>query len=222
MTTLLTFENVTKTYDQPERQLTILDDIDLSINSAETVAIVGPSGSGKSTFLNLAGALDTPTSGSVKLDGNDLSELNDKKLSQLRLQKIGFVFQQHNLLPQCTAFENILMPTLPLGSSKKHQKKAMELLEAVGLEERAHHMPSALSGGECQRVALARALINSPQIIFADEPTGSLDNRSADSITDLLLTLNERYNTTLVVVTHSDNVAERMQRTLRLHNGKLV
>jgi len=221
-TKLLQLNNVSKTFQQSETTLTILENIDFSIDRGEAVAICGPSGSGKSTFLNIASGLDTPTSGQVLFDGQDLSQLGDDELSQIRLKEIGFVFQQHYLLPQCTALENILMPTLPLGTSNKQRDRAHELLKAVGLADRANHLPSMLSGGECQRVAVARALINQPRLLFADEPTGSLDNQSAESMTDLLLELNSRYNTTLIVVTHSDLLASRMQRKLNLHNGILL
>lgn len=219
MKTILTLDGISKKYDQPNGELTILDNLNFSIDAGEAVAIVGPSGSGKSTFLNIASGLDLPTSGTVQINDSDLTTLDDVQLSKLRLETIGFIFQQHHLLPQCTALENILMPTLPLGTKNVATEKAMELLKAVGLEQRAHHLPSMLSGGECQRVAVARALINNPTLLFADEPTGSLDNQSVDEISDLILELNSTYNTTLVVVTHSDSVADRMQRKLTLHNG---
>jgi len=221
MAKLLSLNSVTKSYTQSTGDLTILNTIDFEISAGETVAIVGPSGSGKSTLLNIASGLDTPTAGTVIINDQKLAELNDQQLSELRLNNIGFVFQQHHLFPQCTALENILMPTLPLGKNTEIKDKAMELLKAVKLENRADHLPGMMSGGECQRIALARALINQPQILFADEPTGSLDNQSVDEMTGLMLELNATYNATLIVVTHTMEVADRMQRKLTLHNGKL-
>jgi len=221
-TKLLQLNDVSKTFQQSDVNLTILKSVDFSINNGETVAICGPSGSGKSTFLNIASGLDAPSSGTVLFDNQDLSELSDEELSKIRLKEIGFVFQQHYLLPQCTALENILMPTLPLGTSNELRDRAHELLKAVGLTDRAHHLPSMLSGGECQRVAVARALINQPRLLFADEPTGSLDNQSAEAMTDLLLELNRRYKTSLIVVTHSDTLASNMQLKYTLHDGSLI
>ncbi|MHC4883504.1 MAG: ABC transporter ATP-binding protein [Planctomycetota bacterium] len=219
---LLQLEAVSKTYDVGLEPLTVLRDVDLTVQAGESLAVVGPSGSGKSTLLNLAAGLDKPTAGRVLLDGEDLSERSDQALSELRLHRMGFIFQQHHLLPQCTALENVLLPTLPLGTPKEARVRAQELLEAVGLTARMDHQPGQLSGGECSRVAVARALINEPALLYADEPTGSLDKEKSAAMTDLLLDLNQRYQTALIVVTHSEAVAEAMGRRVSLEAGRVA
>lgn len=203
----------------------VLRGITTSLEEGEAVAILGPSGSGKSTLLNLMGGLDRPTSGQVLLDGRDLSELDDQALAQVRNQEVGFVFQAHHLLPQCTALENVLVPTLVLDSRAAREsapERAESLLARVGLEERLHHRPAQLSGGECQRVAVVRALINEPWLLLADEPTGSLDFEAAANLADLLVDLNRKEGVTLVVVTHSVGVAKQIRQIVRLIDGQLA
>jgi lipoprotein-releasing system ATP-binding protein len=201
----------------------VLDGVDLDVEAGESLAVVGPSGSGKSTLLNVIGALLPPTAGVVRLAGQDLASLDADGLARLRNRQIGFVFQAHHLLPQCTALENVLVPTLALPRAERAGKeaRARELLAAVGLAARVDAWPASLSGGECQRVAVVRALIQGPRLVLADEPTGSLDAASADALADLLCELNDRAGTALIAVTHSDRLAARMQRTLELRDGKL-
>lgn len=218
--------DVSKCYPQPGGggEISVLEGITLSVKSGESLVITGPSGSGKSTLLNIIGALDRPSSGTISLDGQDFSELSDRELSGLRNRRIGFVFQLHHLLPQCTVLENVLLPTLPLQEKAARQRfaeRAVILLEKVGLASRSDHRPGQLSGGECQRVALARSLINQPGLVLADEPTGSLDGESAESLASLLVELNRIEGTTLIVVTHSDELAGKMKRRFRLREGTL-
>lgn len=217
---LLKLENISKSYSKDR---VILDQLSLEIKAGGRIAIVGPSGSGKTTLLNLMGTLDRPDSGVMTFDNQDLSALNDQQLAQFRNRKIGFVFQMHHLLPQLTLLENILLPTL---TDKKLQEKetlerALKLISRMGLAEVAHQKPAELSGGECQRTAVARALINQPKLILADEPTGALDQKSAFNLTGLLIELNQEEGITLVVVTHSMEVASKMDRVYRIENGKL-
>jgi ABC-type lipoprotein export system ATPase subunit len=218
---ILKFENISKSFGN---QL-ILNNISIEIQKGETVAIVGPSGSGKTTFLNIAGALDVADSGKVLFNNQDISSYNEKQRSDFRNKNIGFVFQQHYLLPQCTVFENILTPTLTY--SNKADKlaaanRAEVLLEKLGLIEHRNKLPGQLSGGECQRTAFARALINQPELILADEPTGSLDEESATKLTQELISLNNDFNTTLIVVTHSMKLAEQMNSVLFLKQHNLT
>ena len=223
---LLELQNIKKQYDSPDDTTTepILQDISLKVDTGESIAIVGPSGSGKSTLLNIIGALDAPTSGMVTLAGQKLSSLNDKELAEIRNRDIGFVFQLHHLLPQCTVLENVLVPTLPQGkniNSEKMAERANHLLDVVGLTDRKHYKPAQLSGGERQRVAVVRALINKPKLLLADEPTGSLDQASAENLGLLLSDLNKREDVTLILVTHSMELANRMGKKFNLQNGKL-
>ena len=223
---LLELEHIEKHYDSPSGTdpVPVLKDISLRVNSGESIAIVGPSGSGKSTLLNIIGALDKPSSGIVILSGQKLSELSDKELAEIRNRDIGFVFQLHHLLPQCTVLENVLIPTIPRGSkpnSEKLTSRASELLARVGLGGHMHHRPGQLSGGEQQRVAVVRALINEPQLVLADEPTGSLDQVSAHNLGQLLVELNKEEKVTLILVTHSLELAQRMSRLFELHDGRL-
>ena len=217
---LLEFRNVRKNYGQ----LTILSEACLTIAEGESVAIVGPSGCGKSTLLNLAGALDDPDSGQVLIDGTDLQSLGERETAKIRNQRIGFVFQLHHLLPQCTVLENVLIPTLADPSARpcpEMTARAEKLLERVGLRDRMQHRPGQLSGGERQRTAVVRALINEPRLLLADEPTGALDHASAESLGNLLAELNRDDGVTLVVATHSTGLAKRMSRALRISNGML-
>jgi lipoprotein-releasing system ATP-binding protein len=203
--------------------LQVLKDIDLEINKGEIMAIVGPSGAGKTTLLQIAGTLDRPDSGRVIYDGVELSRLNDKKLSAFRNANIGFIFQFHRLLPEFTAVENAAMPAMIAGMSlSKAKAKAMELLEVLGIADRSHHKPGEMSGGECQRVAIARALINSPQVIFADEPTGSLDSENRREIERLIATLRQEYGHTFVIVTHDMTLAEIADRTITMTDGMII
>ncbi|MBC8181443.1 ABC transporter ATP-binding protein [candidate division KSB1 bacterium] len=224
---LLELQNIKKQYDFPDNTtpVPILQNISLKVNKGESIAIVGPSGSGKSTLLNIIGALDAPTSGTVNLAGQDLSSLNDKELADIRNRDIGFVFQLHHLLPQCTVLENVLLPTLPQGkniNSEEAEERANHLLDVVGLTDRKHYKPAQLSGGERQRVAVVRALINKPKLLLADEPTGSLDLASAENLGSLLSELNKQEEVTLILVTHSMELANQMGRKFSLHDGRLV
>jgi ABC-type lipoprotein export system ATPase subunit len=218
---------VTRRYDAPGKAggLTVLDDVSLELARGDSLAIVGPSGSGKSTLLQIIGTLDRPTSGSVALDGRDLSGLDDVQIAAVRNRQIGFVFQSHYLLPQCTVWENVLVPTLACADAALRDsagERADRLLKRVGLGERQSHRPGELSGGERQRVAVVRALINQPQLLLADEPTGSLDHASAQQLGQLLLDLNREEGVTLIVVTHARDLAQRMGRVLELRDGRLV
>jgi lipoprotein-releasing system ATP-binding protein len=224
---LLRLTRVTKRYDAPGKAgaLMVLDDISLDLTRGESLAIVGPSGSGKSTLLQIIGTLDRPTSGSVSLNGQDLSVLDDQQLADVRNRQIGFVFQSHYLLPQCTVLENVLVPTLATDEAAARDgasERAERLLKRVGLGERTSHRPGELSGGERQRVAVVRALINQPPLLLADEPTGSLDQTSARELGQLLLELNREEGVSLIVVTHARELAQRMARVLELKEGRLV
>jgi ABC-type lipoprotein export system ATPase subunit len=218
---LLKLENISKSYSKDR---VILEQLSLEINAGERVAIVGPSGSGKTTLLNLIGTLDRPDVGKMIFDGQDLSAMNDHQLAQFRNRKIGFVFQLHHLLPQLSLMENVLLPTLtdPALQGKETEERAKRLIERVGLSGVVGQKPSELSGGECQRTAVVRALINRPALLLADEPTGALDQKSSGNLTDLLIELNREEGVALVVVTHSMDVAKKMDRIYRLDNGKLV
>ncbi len=222
----LELKNISKQYDIPsgQGQTTVLRDVSLQVTQGESVAVVGPSGSGKSTLLNIIGALDKPTSGVVTFAGKNLADLDDSALSRIRNQEIGFVFQLHHLLPQCTVFENVLIPTIPLGMEKKDEdveERARSLLERVGLEKHKDYFPAQLSGGEMQRVAVVRALINRPTLVLADEPTGSLDRESSENLGQLLVKVNKEEKTTLITVTHSIEIARLMDKVYRLRDGML-
>ena len=223
---LLELKNISKKYEIPsgEGHTTVLRDISLQIIQGESVALVGPSGSGKSTLLNIIGALDKPTSGVVTFAGKDLADLDDSELSRIRNREIGFVFQLHHLLPQCTVFENVLLPTIPLGLKKGDEDvrdRAKNLLERVGLEKHKDYFPAQLSGGEMQRVAVIRALINRPKLILADEPTGSLDRESSENLGQLLVKVNKEEGTALITVTHSIELARLMDKVFKLRDGIL-
>jgi len=256
---LLKLSNVTKRYDSPDRSgsLTVLNDVSFELARGQSLAIVGPSGSGKSTLLHIIGTLDRPTRGMVALDGQDLNQLDELHLASVRNRQLGFVFQAHYLLPQCSVLENVLVPTLAnrtegtqAGSSKPQtpstreatsrkpqerpqtapdrasepesaESRATRLLKRVGLAERLSHHPGQLSGGERQRVAVVRALINQPQLLLADEPTGSLDYASAQQLGELLVELNREEGVTLLVVTHARELAKRMGLVMELKDGRL-
>jgi len=224
---LLRLVNLTRRYDSPANTgaLTVLDQVSLEVARGESLAIVGPSGSGKSTLLHIIGTLDHPTSGTVALNGQDLNGLDDLQVAAVRNRQIGFVFQAHYLLPQCTVWENVLVPTLACSDVALRDgagERAERLLKRVGLGERKAHRPGELSGGERQRVAVVRALINQPQLLLADEPTGSLDHASAQQLGQLLLDLNREEGVTLIVVTHARDLARRMGRVFELKDGRLA
>lgn len=228
---LLELKDVTKRYAAADgvNALPVLNGVSLTVAAGETLAIVGPSGSGKSTLLQIIGTLDRATSGEVLLEGKNLAALDDTQLAEVRNRQIGFVFQSHFLLPQCTVIENVLVPTLAAGKSEIRNPKseipsarAERLLKRVGLGERLHHRPGQLSGGERQRAAVVRALINRPQLLLADEPTGALDQTSATALGQLLVELNREEGVTLIVVTHAMELAKRMGKILRLEAGTLV
>ncbi len=219
---LLQLDGVTKTYGDAENTTPVLKGIDLSLKPGESAAIVGPSGCGKSTLLNLAGTLDVPTSGAITFEGEDLLQLKSTALAQFRNQRIGFVFQLHHLLPQCSVLENVLLPTLVDKGASGVRERAEHLLERVGLSERMGYRPGKLSGGERQRTAVVRALINSPRLLLADEPTGSLNEEGAEELARLMLELNREEDMALLIVTHSMHIASLMDRVLELHDGTLI
>ena len=219
---VLRLENVYKQYESEDcSPVKVLKGISLTVKRGNSIAIVGPSGCGKSTLLNILGSLDSPTSGNIQLDGQELANLSEPELATVRNQKIGFIFQSHHLLPQCSVLENVLVPTLAEKGKASFDaiERAKQLLERSGLEHRLTHRPSQLSGGECQRVAVVRALINQPSLIPADEPTGALDYSNAEAMTELLVKLNLEDQTTLIVVTHSPELAAKMVATYKLQNG---
>jgi lipoprotein-releasing system ATP-binding protein len=219
----LEVDNVVKEYPTPGEPLRVLDGVSFRLGRGENMAIVGPSGSGKSTLLSIVGTLEPPTSGRVRVNGQDPYGLAEAGLAAFRSRQIGFVFQEHHLLPQCTVLENVLVPFLADGAaSKSDSDQAIELLRRVGLAERLGHRPAELSGGERQRVAIARALVRRPTLLLADEPTGNLDRTTARSITELLLALQAERNTILIVVTHSSTLAEALQQRMELDAGRLV
>ena len=219
---VLKLEEIHKQYESADRSpVEVLKGVSLTVKRGDSIAIVGPSGCGKSTLLNILGSLDSPTSGNIQLEGQELSNLSEQELAAVRNQKIGFIFQSHHLLPQCSILENVLIPTLAEKgkASLDAVKRAKQLLESSGLEHRLTHRPFQLSGGECQRVAVVRALINQPSLILADEPTGALDHSNAETMTELLVKLNREDQATLIVVTHSMELAAKMETTYKLQNG---
>lgn len=224
---LIELRNVSKAYRDPGSGETVpvLRGVSLAIEPGQSVAIVGPSGCGKSTLLNILGTLDEPDEGEVIFEGESLRGAGVARISMLRSEKIGFIFQLHHLLPQCTVLENVLLPTLAVRTQPDPgagQSRAMDLLKAVGLNHRAGYKPAQLSGGERQRVAVVRALINQPRLILADEPTGSLDEATAGNLTQLMISLVEKFDISLVLVTHQKTQAEKMEKLFTLHEGKLV
>jgi lipoprotein-releasing system ATP-binding protein len=229
----LILQNLSKSYPTRSGELSVLRDVNLTLQDAEALAIVGPSGSGKSTLLYLLGALERPTSGSYKLGEQEPFRLSDAELARFRNRSIGFVFQDHHLLPQCSVLENVLIPTLagpapltpnpsPGGRGETMESRARELLERVGLSHRLEHRPAELSGGERQRVAVARALIHRPLLLLADEPTGNLDRKTAQTVGELLLEMQRQEKTILIVVTHSPELAKLLPRRMEMLDGTLV
>jgi lipoprotein-releasing system ATP-binding protein len=214
---------LSKSYPTPAGPLVVLRDVSLELAPGDSLAVIGPSGSGKSTLLNILGTLDRPTEGTVTLGEVSPFSLSASDLARFRAERIGFVFQDHHLLPQCTAVENVLLPRLALGKVRPDDEaRALRLLERAGLAARASHLPSELSGGERQRVAVARALMNEPSLVLADEPTGNLDAKAADAAGDLLAEVTAEARAILIVVTHSDALASRFARRMRMSDGRLV
>ncbi|TAH50847.1 MAG: ABC transporter ATP-binding protein [Chloroflexota bacterium] len=220
---MITVQNLTKTYQMGDVQVNALNGVSFEINKGEFVALMGPSGSGKSTMMNLLGCLDTPTSGTYTLDGNQVSQLDDVELSAVRAQKLGFIFQQYNLLPRQSALRNVELPLIYRGipGSERHTRAAAAL-DIVGMGDRMEHRPNELSGGQQQRVAIARALSGSPSVILADEPTGALDTKTSAEIMSILQRLNREQGLTVVLVTHEHDVAAYAERVLTMRDGELV
>ncbi|MFH1231565.1 MAG: ABC transporter ATP-binding protein [Planctomycetota bacterium] len=217
-------KEITKVYMMGSTPIKAVDGINLKVKRSEYISIMGPSGSGKSTLLNIMGCLDTTTTGLYRLDGLEVSSLNDNQLSQIRNSKIGFVFQSYNLLPRLSAIKNVELPLLyqkNISATNRHHR-ALETLKIVGLENRIHHRPNELSGGESQRVAIARALITNPVLILADEPTGNLDTKSGDEIISLFDRLNQELKVTIIMVTHNPSIAEHTHRVIQLKDGKII
>lgn len=213
---MIEIENLTKRFGNLE----VLKGVNLKVEKGEVISIVGPSGAGKTTLLQLIGTLDRPNSGSIRFNGEELTKMSEKRLARFRNKHIGFVFQFHQLLPEFTALENIIIPALIAGNDRKEaEKEAMELLRILGIEERAHHKPSEMSGGENQRVAVARALINHPDVILADEPSGSLDSKNKDELHRLFFDLRDRFGQTFIIVTHDEGLASFTDRTIRMVDG---
>ena len=221
MDTILNIQNVQKTYQSAGRTLTVLDNINFSVEAGSTMLIVGPSGSGKTTLLGLCAGLDRSSSGVIELNNIRLDDLNEDQRAQVRNQYVGFIFQNFQLMPTLTALENVMVP-LELRGEKKIKAIALDLLDKVGLADRGHHDPSQLSGGEQQRISLARAFSNKPKILFADEPTGSLDAETSERIIELMFGLNKEAGTTLVLVTHDTDLASKTQRIIRIKGGRIV
>jgi putative ABC transport system ATP-binding protein len=219
---MIDLHEITKIYYRGAEELQILKKITLSVKKAEFVAIIGPSGSGKSTLMNMIGLLDAPTSGNYSLDGVATEKMSDNQLAALRNQKLGFIFQQFNLLPRLSAIENVELPMIYAGySPKQRREQAMNMLSLLGMAERGHHKPSELSGGQQQRVAIARALALSPAIILADEPTGALDSKTGEEVLDLIMKLNAQGNT-IVLITHDQHIAEHASRIISLRDGEIL
>jgi lipoprotein-releasing system ATP-binding protein len=218
---MLEATHLTKRYGAPGGELTVLRDVSLSLSPGDAACVMGPSGSGKSTLLYVVGGLEPPSSGTVRLNGTDPYALSADALAAFRNQQIGFVLQDHCLLPQCTVLENVLVPTLVGKSDDGAAERARALLDQVGLSERLHHRPGELSGGEKQRAAIARALIRQPQLLLCDEPTGNLDSDTAEVVADLLIALHARQRTIMIVVTHSESLGARFERRWRMTRGQL-
>lgn len=218
---MIELKNISKSYEiTKNNRLNVLKGIDLTINRSEIAAIVGKSGAGKSTLLHIIGTLDKPDTGSMTFEDNDIFSMNDKQIASFRAKDVGFIFQFHHLLPEFTALENVQIAARIAGNPDLN--KAKDLLVEVGLEDRIHHKPSELSGGEAQRVAIARALVNSPSIILADEPTGNLDTENADSVMDLIFNLRKKFGQTFVIVTHNEEFAAKCDRIIKMSDGKII
>jgi len=221
--TLLELKEVWKTYHMGELSIDVLRGINLQIFANEFVVILGPSGSGKSTLMNMVGVLDVPSKGKIFLDGIDLSHLDESAIAKIRGKKIGFVFQQFNLISTLTALENVILPTIFQNvPEEERMTRATKLLELVGLSDRLHHKPMELSGGQQQRVAIARALVNDPDVILADEPTGNLDSHAGKQVMDMLSTLHEKENKTIILVTHDSDLVKHSTKTVYIHDGEIV
>jgi putative ABC transport system ATP-binding protein len=221
-TILIDIENVSRTYGSGESQVNALQNVSLTINENEFVAIMGQSGSGKSTLMNILGCLDTPTTGVYRLSGESIKEINDESLSKIRNEKIGFIFQTFHLLPRLSAQENVTVPLRYSDATPEEvEKRGAEMLSKVGLTSRSHHKPTEMSGGQRQRVAIARALVNHPKVIFADEPTGNLDSATSYEIMDLLVDLHKQ-GQTIVMVTHEEDIAAYANRVIRMKDGKVI
>lgn len=218
---IISINELTKIYGNGESQVTAVNDISTSFQTGEFCAIIGASGSGKTTLLHMLGGLDTPTSGSVKYDDIDIYHLSDRKQAELRRKKCGFVFQFFNLIPELTAEENILLPIL-LDNGKIDRPYIDELVELLGITERLSHYPSQMSGGQQQRTAIARAMANNPEIIFCDEPTGNLDEKSGENVIGMLIDVQRKFGKTVIIVTHDNNIAKRADRVIRIADGKIV
>ena len=218
---ILKVKNLTKIYGKGENEVRALDDVSFSINKGEFVAIIGPSGSGKSTLLHILGAVDKPTSGEVFMDGQNVFEKNDEQLAIFRRRQVGLIYQFYNLLPVLNVTENITLPVL-LDGRKVNQERLDELVEILKLKGRENHLPNELSGGQQQRVSIGRALMNAPAVVLADEPTGNLDSKNSHEIIDLLKLSNRRFNQTLVVITHDENIALQADRIIAIEDGKIT
>jgi len=221
MGTILNIHNVSKTYQSGGRTLSVLEDINISVAAGDTLSIVGPSGSGKTTLLGLSAGLDRSTIGTVELNGIKLDNLSEDQRAAVRNKHVGFIFQNFQLLPTLTALENVMVP-MELRGEKGAKARAVDLLQKVGLGDRGHHYPAQLSGGEQQRVSLARAFSNKPQILFADEPTGNLDAETSEKIIELIFNLNKEAGTTLILVTHDHELANKTGRIIKLKGGKII
>lgn len=221
MSNILDVHKITKSYYNGQKKLTVLDEVSFSLQAGDTFAIVGPSGSGKTTLLGLCAGLDLPTSGFVSLHGNELFSLTEDQRAAVRNEHVGFIFQSFQLIPTLTAIENIMVP-MELNGFKGARNRAKDLLDRVGLSDRGHHYPAQLSGGEQQRISLARAFSNNPSILFADEPTGNLDEETSEKVVKMIFDLNQENGTTLVLVTHDLELASQTKRVIRLKGGKVV
>jgi len=220
---ILSAESVIKQYRQYDSLITAVNRVDLRVEEGEFVAIIGASGSGKSTFLHICAGLDRPNAGSVKINGTDITALSPDELGRFRGQQIGFIFQKHNLIPQFTALENIMIPTIMCDKEEhRFEEHLKKLVYTLDIADRLHHLPSELSGGQQQRVSIARALINRPRIVFADEPTGNLDRANADEVLNLLLKTKDTFKQTLVMVTHDLSIAKRADRIFKMDNGRIT
>lgn len=218
---LINTEKLSKKYGKDDTEIAALDQVTISIEKGEFVSVMGASGSGKSTLLNLLGGLDSPTEGTVCYEGSNIFDMDDDELSDFRLKKLGFIFQSYNLIPELTVRENILLPKA-IAKEKQDGKRMAEIVEILGLSDRLDHLPQQLSGGQQQRAAIARALVNEPEIILCDEPTGNLDKKSGENVIKLLKMLNETYGITIVMITHDPELAKETSRIIRISDGKIV